>query len=83
MDGLQRLYIKGKAKNAQTHKRTKFVFSMSHGKPYLQDYQPRLMNIIPSWRQKKMQKSWAIQNNSVALSSVSLRKINNQEITLL
>ena len=28
MDGLQRLYIKGKAKNAQTHKRTKFILAL-------------------------------------------------------
>ena len=30
MDGLQRLYIKGKAKNAQTHKRTKFVLAFDY-----------------------------------------------------
>jgi hypothetical protein len=32
---------------------------------------------------KNLKKSSAIQNNSVSLSSVSLRELNNQEITLL
>jgi hypothetical protein len=42
-----------------------------------------LYGIISIMASKNLKKSSAIQNNSVTLSSVSLRELNNQEITHL